>query len=157
VYRAAMRRPEIIAAILLGIGLGGFGAAYLLYQSRAQMLVERPAATGDVGSVAVYAQFPSGPVRLQPGRRRIVPRPQDIAFQVTAAGTGPRIVRIEMIAGARRTVMHEEKLEAPMDRESLGYVLRLGDDAPDEVELAIVIEAPHTIGYEAKYPLVLQK
>lgn len=112
----------------------------------------RPSGTGEVGIVTVYAQTAEGPRALRPGREVWLPRPQALAFELSAAGTGPRLVRVEVDDGARRPV-HEVKLAAPLDRWSLDWVARFGEAAPDRVTLHVVVEAPHDRPRRERYPL----
>lgn len=149
------RRDSVVIAGLLGVGIAGFFAAWLIFSERAKQFVERPEASGDVGSITVYAQRPEGPFRLQPGKTRALKRPQDLSFQWTVNGTGPRELRIELTAGNETTVMHEERLSAPADQFPLEYVLHIDDRIPDQVEISVVLEAPHAVGYESRYPLVV--
>jgi hypothetical protein len=150
-------RQHFIAAALLGIGAAGFALAMIVKHEQSKELADRPAASGEVGWVTVYAQLSGGPVPLQPERRRDLPRRQDLAFQLTAKGTGPRIVRIEIedTKTARRTVMDDERIETPAEGESLDYVLTLDDSAPDDLILDVTLEAPHTRGYTSHYPIHL--
>lgn len=147
-----MREPYL-AAVLLGVGVAGFGAAYLVYAERAAHFAERPEAAGHVGSITVYAQRPEGPFKIQPGRVATLRRPQDLSFQWTVEGTGPRVLRIELEIAGKTTVMHEERIEAPANQLPLDYVLHVTDLMPDELDLVIVLEAPHSVGYESRYPL----
>jgi hypothetical protein len=146
-------RDPYLAAVFVGVGVAAFGAAYLVYTERAALYVDRPEASGDVGSITVYAQRPEGPFRIQPGRTATLQRPQDLSFQWTVNGTGPREVRIELDTADKVTVMHEERLDAPADQFPLQFVLHVSDLMPDEAELVIVLEAPHSVGYESRYPL----
>src|SRR4051812_6304046 len=130
-------RPEIVAAILMGIGVAGFVGAWLVHKQQTASFAERPEASGEVGFVAVYVQQPHGPVRLQPSRVRVVKRPQSVAFQLTTTGAGPRSVRIELESEGKRTVLHEQKLDAPADQAMIDYVLELGDDVPDDLKVIV--------------------
>jgi superfamily I DNA and RNA helicase len=145
-----------LAAVLLGVGVAGFALAFLVRQKQREMFTDRPPATGDVGYVAVYAQLASGPQPLQVGRRRQLHRPQDLAFQFSAEGSGPRIIRIELHdEDGKIVVMHEEIVEAPKSAWSLDYVLTLDDEAPDALEIVVALDAPHTRGYASRYPIAL--
>jgi hypothetical protein len=150
-------RERFIVAALLGIGVAGFALAMIVRHEQAKQLVDRPSSSGEVGWVTVYAQLPGGPAPLQPERRRDLPRRQDLAFQLTAKGTGPRTVRIELEdpRDAKRVVMDEERIETPADAESLDYVLVLDDTTPADVIIHVTIEAPHAQGYTSHYPLHL--
>lgn len=146
-------RRSLLAALLLGAGLAAtviIGRAYLTApETHAQ-------GSGDPGFVAVYAQLPAGPVRLEVGVPRRLPRPQDLAFQWSAEGTGPRLIRIELMAEAGSVLLtHEERVMAPMTLDSLGWVLHLGDEYPDQLELVVTISAPHTGPRILKYPFQL--
>jgi hypothetical protein len=148
-------RERAVIAGLFGVGVAGFFAAWLILNERSRQFVERPQGSGDVGSITVYAQRPEGPFRLQPGRLRALKRPQDLSFQWTVNGTGPRELRVEILSQGKTTVMHEERLSTPADQFPLEYVLHLDDKMPDELELVVSLEAPHTVGYESRYPLVV--
>lgn len=148
-------RHEVAAGILFGIGFAAFGGAWLVRHEQSRRMVEPPDASGELGTVLVYAQQPNGPVRLQPGRPRTLSRPQALAFQLSSTGTGPRLVRIELEAAGRRGVLHEERLLAPADQEMVDHIIDLGDELPDGVELIVALEAPHTFGYESRYPIRL--
>lgn len=151
-----MRNRSFILAILLGIGAAAFTTALILHKKQAVSFVPRPSATGEVGWLSVYAQVEGQAVRLQPSHRRSLQRPQDLSFQFDAEGTGPRHVRIELVTeDGRRAVVHEERFEAPIDKEPLGYLLRLDDTFPDALTLIIAVEAPHSVPYQSKYPLRL--
>jgi hypothetical protein len=145
-----MSRGAWTWAGLLVAGLAGAG----LLVAQATSAPSRPVATGDVGVLKVYAQLPSGPVRLPPGRHVRLPRPQDFAFYLEVEGTGPRFVRIEVEAAGTRSVMFEERVEAPR-HEYLGYTLRLGEGVPDDVMLTVVVEAPHMMSAVSDFPLRL--
>lgn len=114
-----------------------------------------PAATGDIGTVEVYGQTPQGPRKLPADRRVSLPRPQDIAFQFTAEGTGPRWLRIEIDVGGDIQVLWEEKVNAPAFKDSLGYTFRMGEEAPDEVTVIVTLEAPHAASRTERYPVRL--
>ncbi|MCK6550025.1 hypothetical protein L6R52_29595 [Myxococcota bacterium] len=150
-----MLRPEVIAAALVGIGVACLAGAWAVRQQQTASFAERPAASGEVGIVLVYAQTERGPSRLQPGRVRALARPQPLAFQLTADGTGPRIARIELEAAGRRTVMHEERIEAPATEVMIDYVLELDERLPDDLVLHVVVEAPHAMSYQSSFPLKL--
>lgn len=145
----------LIAAVLFGVGFASFIFAYGIYHRQRDGRVPRPDATGDTGVVLVFAQTPSGPVRLEPGRARALSRPQDLVFQTAVNGTGPRHVRIELTSGGRRTVMHEERIEGPKPLDSLPYLLHLDDRAPDDMSVVVTVEAPHTRELVLVYPLRL--
>lgn len=157
-YGAVRRRREaILAATLLGIGAGGFTASYLVHTHQADRMVPRPAASGDVGFLGVYAQSPGGPVRLQPQRRVRLRRPQDIAFELDAEGTGPRQVRIELRSpDGRHDVVYEAAASTPARSLALDYVLHLDDRFPDELTLLVTVEAPHAMPYTSRYELLLE-
>ena len=115
----------------------------------------RPAASGETGVLWVFAQTSKGPVRLRPGVGGAFPRPQDLAFQFSVDGTGPRFVRIELEAAHQRSVIYEEQHWAPAERDSLPVVLRLDERYPDEVEVTVVVEAPHRMNAVSRFPLRL--
>ncbi len=138
-------------ALLAALGIAGAVAAasFALQQS-----LPRDEGTGDVGVLEVYAQVSAGPVRIYPGRTIRLPRPQHFAFRFTSAGTGPRFVRVEVEGDGVRTVMHEEKLQAPFD-DYLGYVLELSETFPDQVMVTVVVESPHMMSAVSDFPLLL--
>ncbi|MCC7385650.1 MAG: hypothetical protein IT384_27625 [Deltaproteobacteria bacterium] len=148
-------REARIAALLLGIGAASFATAWWVHREQTRGMVERPEATGDVGFLAVYAQLERGPVRLVPNERTQLPRPQDLTFQWVVQGSGPRLVRIELVTGSERLVLHEEKLQAPSDQVPLTYMLHLDDTAPNELSVVVTIEAPHARALTLTHPLVL--
>lgn len=148
-------RSELSALALFGLGVVGFSAAWLVHSSQRDGMADRPEATGEVGRFIVYGQLSEGPTPLQPGRIRALPRPQDFAFAWSARGTGPRHIRIEVEREGERTVLHEADLSAPTEAEPLDYVLSLGDDAPDDLVVIVAVEAPHAMGYLARYPVKL--
>lgn len=114
-----------------------------------------PAATGDIGTVEVYGQTPDGPKKLPADRRVSLPRPQDLAFQFTSEGTGPRWLRIELDTGGDVSVLYEEQVTAPAFKDSLGYTFRMSEEAPDEVTVIVTLEAPHAMSRVERYPLRL--
>lgn len=122
-----------LVVVMNPIGLGSHGCTPK----------DRPPASGETGVLYAYAQTSKGPVRLQPGREGSFLRPQDIAFQFSVEGTGPRFVRVELEAGEVRSVLYEEKHEAPAFREALPLVVRLDERHPDRVGLTVFVEAPH--------------
>jgi len=152
-----MTEPKsFTSAILAGIGAAAVVGVVLIVKSNA-FGPARPEASGDIGVLAVYAQTAFGPVRLVAGERRELTRPQDFAFQFTCEGTGPRVVRIE-----RKTeeegepdILHEEKMVCPANMESLGYVLKLGDESPNDVEISTFVEAPHDHLRVHRFPITL--
>jgi hypothetical protein len=151
-----LKRENVLVAVLLGFGFASFTVAFLVRHKQRELMSDRPEGSGDVGSVAVYAQLHAGPVKLQVGRKRVLERPQHVAFQFTAEGTGPREVRIEIVEPeGRSTLMNETVLDAPKQDYTLDYVLDLGDDIPDVLTLVVGIDAPHARGYASSYPMVL--
>lgn len=150
-----MLRQQVIAAALVGIGVACLAGAWAVRRQQTASFAERPAATGDVGIVIVYAQTDRGPSRLQPGRVRALMRPQPLAFQLTAEGSGPRIARIELEASGKRAVMHEERIDAPAREAMIDYVLELDEHLPDDVVLHVVVEAPHAMSTQSSFPLRL--
>jgi hypothetical protein len=143
-----LRHAAVI--VFLAVGLLAGGVAYLLARTDPP-----PEGSGEVGEVTVFAQIPSGPVPLQPDRLRRLPRPQDFAFQFSSAGRGPRYIRIELEAGGLASTVFEERFGAPSQKDSLEYVLRLGDDDPDQVALIVTVEAPHAMSVVERYPIEL--
>lgn len=138
-------------AVLAAIGLAGLAAGVF---AALPVLPPRALGAGDVGVLKVFAQVPSGPVRIRPGRGIRLLRPQHFAFHFESAGTGPRFVRVEVEHNGLRTVMHEQKLEAPIN-EYLRYVLELGETFPDEVMLTVVVESPHMMSAVSDFPVHL--
>lgn len=135
------------------------GKKYTLLALTAALLAgcpspKRPAGTGDVGVLEVYAQVPEGPRRLPPSRRVRLLRPQDFAFRFRADGTGPRWVRIELEQRGVRTVLLEEQMATPSDQ-YLDYTLRLDERAADEVTLTVVVQAPHMLSAVSDFPILL--
>lgn len=145
--------PRLTAAALLGIGVALVIVAALALWG--PVGVERPHATGDTGVLLAYGQTPDGPVRLLPDEVRTLNRPQDFAFQLTCDGTGPRIVRIELVAGDQRDLVHEERMNGPAEMESLSFVLHLDDRAPNDFALVTTVTAPHTRPRTVRYPVRL--
>lgn len=137
-------------ATLLAAGLVGVGALVVTQMSG----VPRPEGSGDVGVLKVFAQRPSGPTRLPVGRKVRLYRPQDITFYLDVEGTGPRFVRIEVEAAGTRAVVFEEKFQAPV-HDYLEYILKMGEEMPDEVMLTVVVEAPHMMSAISDFPLQL--
>ena len=150
-----MAEPKsVTSAILAGIGAAALIAGVLVAKSNA-FGPPRPDASGDVGVLAIYAQTAFGPVRLVAGERRELTRPQDFAFQFTCEGTGPRVVRIEMKTDGEPEILNEVKMNCPANMESLGYVLKLDDKAPNDVELSTIVEAPHDHLRVHRFPITL--
>lgn len=147
-------KEAFLVAVLLGIGAGAYVIAWHQHRERSRGLVPRPEATGEVGFLAAYAQTPAGPVQLRHGERRDLARPQDIAFQWTARGTGPRLVRIQLEAEGRSDTVFERRMQ-PSVAENLEYVLKLGEDVPSEITIVATIEAPHDRAVVLEYPLRL--
>lgn len=146
-----MKAPPVAAGMLAG-GLIALGLAFLGLQ---RLRPPRPAASGPVGTVTVFAQTVDGPVPLLPGRTAALPRPQAFAFQVTARGSGPRLVRIDLDGPDRVQTLHEARLVAPVDGWSLDYVARFGESAPDALALVVTVEAPHDRPRSKRYPFQL--
>ena len=143
-----MRHLAIIVFLVVGLLTGG--AVYLLVRTDPP-----PEGSGEVGEVTVFGQIPSGPVPLPPERLRRLPRPQDFAFQFTSAGRGPRYIRIELETEGTHAVVFEERFGAPREKDSLEYVLRLGNEDPDRVTLIVTVEAPHAMSVIRRYPIEL--
>jgi hypothetical protein len=114
-----------------------------------------PRGEGEVGEVTVFGQIPSGPVALPPERERRLPRPQDFAFHFESKGKGPRYIRIELEADGRTSTLYEDRFGTPYEKNSLEYVLRLGNDDPDRVTLIVTVEAPHASSVVHRYPVEL--
>ena len=147
-------RDGIAAAGLVLIGLAALAAAYVVLDERPQF-AERPEAAGDVGALIVFAQTPDGPVPLQPGRLRALPRPQDFAFRFAGRGTGPRWIRLEVEADGETDVVYEKQHEMTGDTEALGFVLRFSEEMPDLVTLVTYVEAPHAMTVSSRFPFRL--
>ncbi len=143
-----MRQLAVI--VFFAVGVVTLIGAVLLYPSD-----PLPPARGEVGEIAVFGQLPAGPVRLTPDRLRRLPRPQDFAFQFTSKGEGPRYLRVEMEAEGVSSVVYEDRIGAPKEKESLEFVLRVGDDYPDHIGLVVTIEAPHAMSVIRRYPIEL--
>ncbi|MBI4816887.1 MAG: hypothetical protein HY791_11545 [Deltaproteobacteria bacterium] len=148
-------RHAVLVASLVGIGAAALALALLVRAERRKGMVDRPEATGEIGFVAVYAQLPQGPAPLIPGATSVLRRPQDVAFQWTVKGTGPRLARIELLTTSRREVIEELALAAPAEQEALAPLVRLDDRSPDELELVVTVEAPHARAVVSSYPLKL--
>ncbi|MFO0728384.1 MAG: hypothetical protein U1E65_31705 [Myxococcota bacterium] len=150
-----MNRGAIGGALLV---LAGLVALVIVGKNTFQGPTSKAEGSGDVGFVTVYAQLARGPVRLEPKQDRVVPRPQDLAFQWTAEGTGPRNIHIEVrTVGPEPEVLaaHDERVFAPMKLDSLGWVVHLGDAQPDHLEVVVTISAPHTASRTIRYPFTL--
>lgn len=144
--------PYAIASGLVVVGLVALAtSAWLIGRG-----TPRPSASGEAGRLEAYAQLPNGPARLWPGRPRTLPRPQHLAFRFTAEGTGPRTIRIEVDTSVERITAYERRHHAPANGEGLDYVLRLGEDMPDRIDVWVTIEAPHTQPVSSWFPIVLQ-
>ncbi len=142
-----MRHLPLI--VFLTVAAGGAAGAWALLSQ------DEPLGSGEVGELTVYGQIPFGPVPLLPNESRRLPRPQDFAFELNSAGHGPRYVRIELEAKGLSSVVFEDRFGAPAEKESLEFVLRVGDDYPDDIELVTTIEAPHAASVVERYPIVL--
>ncbi|NJK89380.1 MAG: hypothetical protein HC923_08215 [Myxococcales bacterium] len=113
-------------------------------------------ASGDVGIVRVFGQRDEGPVPLVPGRRNVLPRPQELAFELVAAGTGTRDVRIEVSwLDGRRQVVHEERAPATGTPRYLDFLLKLDESLPDRLRLYTIVEPPHDLNLTVAYDIVL--
>ena len=150
--RGEVMREWVTASLLVLVGGVAFVMAAL---SLTASNLNRPVASGGVGELVVYAQTVEGPVALKRGRTSVMPRPQAIAFQFSVAGTGPRLVRIDIESkGAIRT-FHEVRFEAPVDHEALGTTLQLDESHPDHLVLLVSVEAPHSSPKRRRYPIEL--
>jgi hypothetical protein len=153
---AGPSRQSLVAAALLGIGGAALVVVLAIHRDRAKNMVSRPEAEGEVGTLTVNAQLPDRLLELAPQSVVRLPRPQDLAFQFTAAGSGPRRIRIEEEDGdGRRTVLHEQNVKAPADHESLGFLVRLDQSTSDTLKLIVTVEAPHAQAVVSKYGLRL--
>jgi hypothetical protein len=101
--------------------------------------------------LSVYAQLPEGFLWLTPAAVSRVPRPQDLAFQLTSKGSGPRTVRVEMELEGKRTTLAEETVMTPADAATLGYLLHLDQSSPDSFVLIATLESPHAQAITFKY------
>ncbi|MEO1230674.1 MAG: hypothetical protein AAFZ18_17395 [Myxococcota bacterium] len=145
-------RPLIQAIGLILAGLAALGlTAWLIFGASGS----RPASSGDVGEVVVFAQFPDGPRPLPVGRPSALRRPQSLAFRVSAEGQGPRRLRVDVESPTGLRTLHEETLRAPLDRHHLNFVARFGERDPDRWTLVVVIEAPHDRPRVRRYPIQL--
>jgi len=115
----------------------------------------RPDATGGPGRVTVYGQRAAGPVRLIPGRAQVLPRPQELVFHLVIDGTGPRDVRIEAETEGRRRVLYEARWRGPVEGRYLDFSVPLDERAPDRWTLVVVVEPPHQMNLESRYPIAL--
>lgn len=146
-------RPRALAGLFVAVGLLALhGAAVLLEGARAP----RPEGAGEIGEVTVYAQSPRGPVPLTAGRTARLARPQALAFQLSARGTGPRLVRLAVDTGEGAQHLHEEQILAPARQVSLRHVARFGEEAPDALTLEVTVEAPHARPRTRRYPIRLE-
>lgn len=143
-------KPVWVAGVFAGVGVAALVGIYLSLSAP-----EPPAGFGEVGEVIVFGQVPSGPTPLPADRTVRLPRPQDFAFQLSSTGRGPRYIRIELEAEGMSSVVHEERFGAPMELDSLEFVLRVGDDYPDDIALVVTLEAPHTMSVTKRYPVKL--
>lgn len=146
-----MDRSNGTVVLLIVVGALALVTAGALLSAR----VQRPDASGELGELVVFAQLPTGPARLRPERQHRLPRPQHFAFRFTAAGTGPRLLRIEVKSASLRYTAYEQFHEAPAEREALDFVLLLDESTPDRVELLITLEAPHTQSVTSRFPVLL--
>lgn len=151
----AVPREVWVAALLLGVGAAALAIVWAGREEQAARTGPLPEATGDAGSVLVYAQLAQGPTQLLPDRPAHLPRPQDLAFQWTVRGTGPRNIRIDLESETSRLAGHQVRIEAPGELEPLEYVLHLDQSVPDELTLIVTIESPHTRALVTRYPLLL--
>ena len=146
-----MQHRNQLAVALLLVGSAALATAAVVLTNRA----DRPAGTGDIGVLEVYGQLPNGPSRLWPDRARTLARPQDVAFRLSVDGTGPRLVRIEVDTASERFIAYEQFHYAPTRNESLDFVLQLGETVPDQLDLLVTLEAPHTTAIVSRFPIVL--
>lgn len=153
------RRAAVVRGIWIAVALAaGGGAAVAAFVAAGGPFVRarRPAATGEVGEVRVFAQTRAGPVQLAPGRLRVLPRPQELVFEVAIDGTGTRDVRIEAELEEERRVLYEERLPAPFERRYLDFRVRLDERVPDRLTLIVVVEPPHRLNLTTRYPIRLE-
>jgi hypothetical protein len=139
-----------VAILLLFIGLGAYR-----YQSEHTRFVERPPASGSVGSLHVYGQNEQGPLRLFPGRVWRLRRPQHLAFELQAEGSGPRSIYIELEAGSRRWRMHNERIQTPKINWYLEYIMDLDDNVPNFCTIIVRVVAPHARAVESRFVIQL--
>lgn len=143
-------KPVWVAGVFFGVGLAALVGIYLVLRQPAP-----PVGSGEVGEVVVFGQLPSGPAPLPPERRVRLPRPQDFAFHLSSDGRGPRYIRIELEAEGMSSVVYEKRFGAPKERDALEFVLRVGDDYPDDIAVVVTLEAPHAMSVTKRYPVTL--
>lgn len=146
---------KIYAPVAVGAALIALAVGWWLSPMRTT--VERPAATGQVGVLEVYAQTRRGPQRMFPSRGGTFERPQDIAFQFVVEGTGPRWIRLELEnpIAENKVVLYEDTHAAPADVEPLNYVLHLDENVPDRLDLIVTVESPHMLAAVSRFPILL--
>lgn len=141
-----------MAVVLLGLSVSALALA-LDRVTRAP--IPRPPSTGEVGEVTVYVQTVEGPYPLTAGRTSVLPRPQSVAFQVSAVGSGPRLVRVDLEDANTRRTLYEGRFMAPFSSYSLPFVARFGETAADHLVVTVAVEAPHLPPVIRRYPLEL--
>jgi hypothetical protein len=149
--QVARDRETMIAAALMGVGFAATLMIVAIQRQDGARRRARPAASGEVGVVAVYGRVDQGLLRLPPSTVTRLPRPQDLSFQLTADGTGPRVIKIEMETDVSRTLMVEERAFAPAKGDTLEYLLHLDQTAPDAFRLIVTVEAPHAMAASLRY------
>lgn len=149
------RDHQLALATVFGVvvALGAAGLVQLRQREQARM-VERPAATGELGVIHAFAQLPErGPVLLRVGAEQLIPSPQSISFQWSVEGTGPRYVRVVTEDERGATVQFELSLTAPAAMENLPRLLEIDDAWPHRFDILITVEAPHAAAVTARFPI----
>ena len=146
------------ALVVIGLLLGGSLALLLMSRiTDAPALATRPRASGELGILRAYGLEDDQPVALTPRRLNVLARPQRIAFQFTAEGTGPRFLRITLVTPASRWVMHQARVETPCDPCNLEYILAVDEDYGDHLTLLLTVEAPHDRTVTAEVQLQMRR
>ena len=120
-------------------------------------LPARPQASGAVGAVHVHGQNDSGAFRLFPGRVSVLKRPQHLAFELQLEGEGPRSIYIELEAGAQKWRMFNDRVQGPKTNWYLEYVMKLGDNVPNTIQVIVRVDAPHAKAVESRFPIRLTR
>ena len=149
-----MRGSLVVVGLLLGGGLT------VLIMSRATdtpALATRPRASGELGILRAYGLEDDQLVGLSPRKLNVLGRPQRLAFQFTAEGTGPRFVRITLVTPVNRWVMHQQRIETPCDPCNLDNMLDVDEDYGDHLSLLLTVEAPHDRTVTAEVQLQMRR
>lgn len=149
------RDQQLALATALGVTVALVAAGLVQQRQRREAgLLERPAATGELGVVHAFAQLPGrGPVLLRVGAETLIPSPQSISFQWSVDGTGPRYVRVVTEDERGASVQFELSLTAPAAQENLPRLLEIDDAWPHRFDLLITVESPHAAAVTARFPI----